>query len=406
METRKSKKDTSEYQAIDNTIQDKCRKAKETWAKGKCQKIENLSRNHQAKEMFEEIKCLNPKESNQSGCIKDKEEKIIFEAEKIIERWKEYIEDLFADQRPENPIKNFPKGPDITSQKVETTLQRMKKGKAMGIDNIPTESLQALGGFGTKQLTKICNQMYRSAEIPEDLRTSIFIVLPKKPRATECSDHQTISLMCHTLKLLLLIILKRITNKIHVNVGPEQAGFRKDSGTREGIFNLRLITGKYLEMQKDIYACFIDYSKAFDTIKHQELLQCLKTTDIEENDIALIANLYWQQKTIVKINNDISEPLKIEKGVRQGCVLSPALFNPYTDIIFRNIDQRPGIKIGGHTINNLGYANDTVPLAENKTELQQILDTVKTQSERYGLMNMKKTKSMVFSRIYLNLSFS
>ena len=270
----------------------------------------------------------------------------------------------------------------------------------MGIDNIPTESLQALGDFGTKQLTKICNQMYRSAEIPEDLRTSIFIVLPKKPRATECSDHRTISLMCHTLKLLLLIILKRIPNKINVNVGPEQAGFRKDSVTREGIFNLRLITEKYLEKQKDIYACFIDYSKAFDTVKHQELLQCLKTTDIEENDIALIANLYWQQKTIVKINNDISEPLKIEKGVRQGCVLSPALFNLYTDIIFRNIDQRPGIKIGGHTINNLRYADDTVLLAENETELQQILDTVKTESERYGLfMNVKKKKkSMVLSR--------
>ena len=60
-------------------------------------------------------------------------------------------------------------------------------------------------------------------------------------------------LMCHTLKLLLLIILKRITNKINANVGPEQAGFRKDSGTREGIFNLRLITEKYLEKQKDIY---------------------------------------------------------------------------------------------------------------------------------------------------------
>ena len=125
----------------------------------------------------------------------------------------------------------------------------------------------------------------------------------------------------------------------------------------------------------------------------------LKNKNIEENDIALIANLYWQQKTIVKINNDTSEPLKVEKGVRQGCVLSPALFNLYTDIIFRNIDQRPGIKIGGHTINNLRYADDTVLLAENETE-QQILDTVKTESEKYGLfMNVKKkTKSMAFSR--------
>ena len=76
-----------------------------------------------------------------------------------------------------------------------------------------------------------------------------------------------------------------------------------------------------------------------------------------------------------------------------------ALFNLYRDIILnRNIDQRPGIKIGGHTINNLRYADDTVLLAENETELQQILDTVKTQSERYGLFMNVKTKSMVFSR--------
>ena len=99
------------------------------------------------------------------------------------------------------------------------------------------------------------------------------------------------------------------------------------------------------------------------------------------------------KKTVVKINNDISEPLKFEKSVRQGCVLSPALFNLYTDMIFRNIDQRPGIKIEGHTINNLRYADDTVLLAENETELQQILDSVKTESERYGLfMNVKKQK--------------
>ena len=144
-------------------------------------------------------------------------------------------------------------------------------------------------------------------------------------------------------------------------------------------------------------------------VKHQELFQCLKTTDIEEIDIALIANLYWQQKTIVKINNDISKPLKIEKDVRQGCVVSPELFNLYKDITYRNIDQRPGIKIGGHTINNIRYADDTVLLAENETELQQILDTVKTESERYGLfMNVKKQKVWYSPgiKIYLNSSFS
>ena len=137
-------------------------------------------------------------------------------------------------------------------------------------------------------------------------------------------------------------------------MGDEQAGFRKNSGTREGIFNLKMIVEKYIETEKDIYACFIDYSKAFDTVNHHEkLIECLKTTDIDQSDIALIANLYWEQDTKIRIGNDMSESLKIKRGVRQGCVLSPPLFKLYTEHIFRQIDELPVVKIGGRNINNL-----------------------------------------------------
>ena len=111
--------------------------------------------------------------------------------------------------------------------------------------------------------------MYSALYVPSDLRTSVFIVLPKKPRAEECAEFRTISLMCHTLKLLLTIILKK---KINREVGDEQAGFRKNSGTREGIFNLKMIVEKYIKTQKDIYGCFVDYSKAFDTVNHEKLI--------------------------------------------------------------------------------------------------------------------------------------
>ena len=171
--------------------------------------------------------------------------------------------------------------------------------------------------------------------------------------------------MCHTLKLLLTIILRRISDKINREVGDEQAGFRNNSGTREGIFNLKMIVEKYIETQKDIYACFIDYSKAFDTFNHEKLIACLKTTDIDQSDIALIANLYWEQDTKIRIGNDMSESLKIKRGVRQGCVLSPSLFNLYTEHIFRQIDELPGVKIGGRNINNLRYAEE---------HLQKIVD--------------------------------
>ena len=399
MTERKSKKGTDAYKILDEKIKKKCKEAKQEWANNKCAKIEQLANKNQTKRMFDEIKQFHGKRFSSSGCIKDKNGDVLFEVDKIIDRWKEYIEDLFYDNRADNPIQDYLQGPKIVKSEIESALKQMSKGKAVGVDNISAEALQALGDFGIEKLTELCNDMYKSAYIPEDLRTSIFIALPKKPGATECSDHRTISLMCHVLKLLLIIILRRISDKINKNVGPEQAGFRKESGTREGIFNLRMLIEKYLEKQKDVFACFIDYSKAFDTVKHHELIKSLQSTDIDENDIAVISNLYWQQKTTVRINNSFSNSLNIKRGVRQGCVLSPALFNLYTDIIFRQIEELPGLKMGGLKINNLRYSDDTVLLAENEKDLQEIAEKVKVESEKFGLlMNVKKTKTMVFTK--------
>ena len=112
----------------------------------------------------------------------------------------------------------------------------MSKGKSSGIDDFTTERLQALGEFGIDTLTSICNEIYTTVYIPEDLKTSVFIFLPKKQKAVECSNYRTISLMCNTLKPLLTVILKRITNKIDIEVGCEQAGFRKKKRNKRCYF--------------------------------------------------------------------------------------------------------------------------------------------------------------------------
>ncbi|GFR72204.1 retrovirus-related Pol polyprotein from type-1 retrotransposable element R2 [Elysia marginata] len=178
-----------------------------------------------------------------------------------------------------------------------------------------------------------------------------------------------------------------------------QEGFRKASGTREAIFSLKILAEKHIEMQKDIYACFIDYSKAFDNVKHEKLIQAMRKTDIDPNDIALISHLYWTQKTKVRVGKDLSDEVDIKKGVRQGCVLSPSLFNLYTEYIFPEIDDVPGLKVNGENINNLRYADDTVLLAESENDLQNLVTIIEEKSKQYGLMmNTKKTKVMVISK--------
>jgi hypothetical protein len=142
--------------------------------------------------------------------------------------------------------------------------------------------------------------------------------------------------MSHITKILLKVIQERIQNKINLELEEEQFGFRKNSGTREAIFCIRMIIEKYIEVDKPIYACFIDYTKAFNRVRHERLVQCLKDIHLDNADIRLICNLYWEQTAVIRYIRTNSEAIDIKRGVRQRCVLSPCLFNPFTEkMIFK-----------------------------------------------------------------------
>ena len=113
----------------------------------------------------------------------------------------------------------------------------------------------------------------------------------------------------------------------------------------------------------------------------------------------MVQNLYWNQTASIMFEDGESDSFDIKRGVRQGCILSPKLFNLYTEDIFKQADKLPGVKIGGKNITNLRYADDTALIAESAQGLQQIVDVVKSESLKRGLkMNIKKTKTMVIIR--------
>ena len=188
--------------------------------------------------------------------------------------------------------------------------------------------------------------------------------------------------MSHITKLLLRVIQERIYKKIDDEVGETQFGFHKESGTREGIFSLNIIAQKYMDVKGDLYLYAIDYSKAFDRVHHAQLIECLKKIGLDGKDINLIASLYWNQKAAIRIEDQLSEYTKIQRGVRQGCILSPYLFNIYTELIFRESQHLEAVRINGKNLNNLRYADDTVLLADNKENLQIITNNVKTNSQK------------------------
>ena len=141
-----------------------------------------------------------------------------------------------------------------------------------------------------------------------------------------------------------------------------QAHFRKGRGTRDQIVNVRWIMEKAREFQKNIYFCFLDCAKAFDCVDHNKLWKILKEMGIPDHLTCFLRNLYAGQEAVVRTGHGTIDWFQIGKGVCQGCILSPCIFNFYAEYIMRNAgleETQAGIKIGGRNINDLKYADDT-----------------------------------------------
>ena len=178
-----------------------------------------------------------------------------------------------------------------------------------------------------------------------------------------------------------------------------QAAFQKGRGTRDQIANIRWILEKAREFQKNIYFCFIDYVKAFGSVDHNKLWKILKEMGIPDHLTCLLRNLYEGQEAKVRTGHGTTDWFQIGKGVRQGCPLSPCVFNFYAEYITRSSgleETQAGIKIAGRNINNLRYADNNTIMAESEEELKSLWMKVKEESENVGLkLNIQKTKIMV-----------
>ena len=170
--------------------------------------------------------------------------------------------------------------------------------------------------------------------------------------------------LCQMLKIL----QARLQQYMNCELPDVQAGFRKSRGTRDQIANICWIIKKAREFQKNIYFCSIDYVKAFDCVDHSKLWKILKEMGIPDHLTCLVRNLYAGQEATVRTRHG-THWFQVGKGVRQGCILSPCLFNIYAEYIMRNTGldgTQAGIKIAGRNINNLRYADDTTLMAESE----------------------------------------
>ena len=229
---------------------------------------------------------------------------------------------------------------------------------------------------------------------------SVFIPIPRKSKAKECSNYYSIALISHASKILLKILQARLQQFMNQEPPGIQAGFRKGRGIREQITNKCWIIEKARELKK-IYFCFTEYTKAFDCMGYNKLWNILNEMGIQDHITCLLRNLHAGQETTVRTRHGTMAQFQIGKGVRQGYILSPCLFNLHAENIIRNAgldESQARIKTVGRNINNLRYADDTTLVAESEEELKSLLMKVKEESEKAGLkLNIQKMKIMASS---------
>ena len=400
MEEKRLNKETNpqRYEELEFEIKEECDRAKEKWIDDQCEEVEELERQHKIERMHRKIKeVVGKKRLARGNVIKNREGLVVMEIDEVLKRWEEYVKDLFEDNRGEKPRLHIPMyGPDILDEEIAHVIKSFKRGKSSGNDDVTIEMILASGDFGLRKIAELARKIYDTGYIPKEMYKSIFIAIPKKPGAVECNLFRTISLMSQITKIILKVILNRIKRKLKPEIAEEQYGFMKGKGTRNAIFIMRMLTERAIEVQRDVYMCFLDYEKAFDKVRHTDMIEILQRLNLDGKDIRIITNLYWNQLAAVNIDNKLTSWVEIKRGVRQGCVLSPDLFAIYGEIILRSIEDMDGIKIGGVNINNIRYADDTVIIADTAEKLQNLIDRVNRESEAMGLkINVRKTEVVV-----------
>ena len=219
------------------------------------------------------------------------------------------------------------------------------------------------------------------------------------------NNYRGICISSALLKILCTLLNNRIQEhclKFNI-INKNQIGFRRNHRTADHLLTLRTIVKKYVTIgKKKLFACFVDFKKAFDSVWHDGLFYKIKKAGISGNILELIFNIYMNTKCAVKQNNAITDFFDYTKGVRQGCPLSPNLFNIYVNDIFNIMNENNKSDIfldKNNKINALMYADDLILLSESKEGLQIQINKLIDYCKKWQLeINEKKTKVMIFNR--------
>ena len=292
---------------------------------------------------------------------------------------------------------------NINIQEVRDMVRKLKNNKAPGLDMISAELLKNIDERFYHVFVHLFNKILKNGDFPEEWAIGIIVLLFKGGDKSKLDNYRGITLLSIFGKLFIGVLLQRLQNVVlnfqilHEN----QIAYRKGYQTSDHIFTLRAIIEHTFQVKKNpLYLCFVDFSKAFDSIDHRDLLCKLFKYGIHGNFLSIISSLYSKVKSCVRGNDDLTDLFSCSRGVRQGCLLSPLLFALFLNDLNTKIREASlGVNVGTETINTLLYADDLILLAENKKDMQLQLDELDKYVKSVKMkVNLDKTKIMVLRK--------
>ena len=338
--------------------------------------------------------------------LKTEDGKIISSTPEILREIESFYRQLYSSITPGQSRARDPRAkltrhytediPDVSLYEIRMALKQLKNNKAAGDDGITTELLRAGGTPVLKVLQRLFNSVIVQGKTPKAWSRSEVILFFKKGDKTLLKNYRPISLLSHVYKLFSRVITNRLARRFDDFQPPEQAGFRKGFSTIDHIHTLRQIIQKTEEYNRTLCLAFVDYEKAFDSIETWAVLQSLQRCQVEYRYIEVLRCLYQNATMSVRVQNQSSNPIQLQRGVRQGDVISPKLFTAALEDIFKLLDWNGlGTNINGEHLTHLRFADDVVLMAETLEDLNTMLEDLRNPSQQVGLkMNLDKTKIM------------
>ena len=384
----------------------------------------SLTRNfHENKKLFwKEVNHMQRPKVEMSLNVRDDEGRVLGGKENMTARWTEYFEKLLngAEERRASAsgIGNRPEGLEqgieqpITMEEVGKAVRGTKNNKSSGMDGVTNEMMKYGGESVVKWLVRVFNICWDKRVVPEDWQNACVVPLYKgKGKKDECKNYRGISLLSVVGKVYGRILINRVSELTDSKMGEEQGGFRTGRGCVDQVFGLKQICEKYLEKRdKDVYVAFLDLEKAYDKVDRCVLWQVLEQYEVYRRLVDAVKSFYKESKVCVRVGRQEGTWFQVRVGLRQGCVMSPWLFNLFMDSVVKEVKvntQEKGLALWDigtkckweKEVSMLLFADDTVLVSDSRDKLQCLVEKFSRACTSRGLgVNVDKSKVMKVSR--------